>query len=107
MTDYARLTEHNEWEGETWHFYIPREGNVDALVTLENLIDEEDPDGETFELADRDFTEDEVTLLVNYGDTSQNGYLAGHNKLDGKLKPVTDMDRLYKSGIRDLMIEGD
>jgi hypothetical protein len=106
--EYARLTEHNEHEGETWHFYIPLEGNVDAIAALEALIEEHDPEGEEYELADRNFTEAEVDLLAKYGDTTRDGYMAGHNKLAGTLNFTDDtgLHSLYKGGIKGLMTGG-
>lgn len=70
MTDYRRFTEHNEWEGETWSFYIPVDGNVETLDALAALIAKYDPDAESFEMPERVFTEEEVDLLVEWGDAS-------------------------------------
>jgi hypothetical protein len=95
---YIRLTEVNEWEGETWHFYLPVAGNSEALAALKELIDNADDDF-GFSLSET-LTEDEVDTLVRTanGDTS---YLAAHTKLTGRLTAINDLDKLYKGQIVD------
>jgi hypothetical protein len=95
---YIRLTEANEWEGETWHFYLPIADNSAALAALQELIDSADNDF-GFSLSET-FTEDEVDTLVRTanGDTS---YLAAHTKLAGRLTPIDDLEKLYKGQIVD------
>lgn len=98
---FVKFVEENEWEGETWCFYIPIDGNGDALMDLEEAIS--DLDG--FVISDKYYTEDEVDLLVSNTDT---GYIDLHNKLDGVLNidelyfgDVTS--KLYKGGLRKLI----
>jgi len=106
MTEYVRFIEHNEWEGETWHFWIPLAGNKDALETLDRIIDVADM-GDSYEIDPEPVPEHDVDVLVaGGGDTD---YMAAHHKLAGTLTvPDTllsdpDNDELYKGGIRDLM----
>lgn len=109
MSTYAKLTEHNEHEGETWHFYIPLDGNHGALQVLAEVITESERD-DTYELDLGPITEDEVDTLIRHG--SDTDYMAGHNKLAGLLN-ITDQflqemrddhgDPLYKGEVRNLM----
>lgn len=97
---YVRLTEENEWEGETWHAYLPINGNEGALTALRELIDAADDDL-GFSLSEETLTEHEVDALVRHGgDTT---YLAAHTKLAGRMGPVDDLEKLYKGQIADFM----
>jgi hypothetical protein len=107
MRKFFRFSEHNDWEGEVWRFYIPYEGNEQAFGLLETLsIDSpytvDDNDGELY-------AEDIVDELVTNSGT---GYMRLHNKLDDQLLlceltvALTSLanheaDLLYKGGIRD------
>jgi hypothetical protein len=105
MTTYAKLTEDNDWEGETWYFWIPIEGNELTLKQLEGCLTEDDQ----YEVDMTPVPELEVDILVKHSDV---GYLHTHNKLAGTLKfgdeqavlIGRDGDPLYKGGIRDLMV---
>lgn len=108
---YAKFVEENEWEGETWNFYIPIAGNEDALSALASALKNSYDEFEQYRL-DLDFPipEFEVDVLVKHSDA---GYLHYHNKLAGTLvltdETLTEIrgedDPLYKGGIRDLMCE--
>ena len=58
MKTWRKLTETNDWEGETWNFYI--------LITdaeyfkISSRIKEVDPDGDSYELSLDLFTEKQV-----------------------------------------------
>ncbi len=97
---YYRLTEHNEWEGETWHFYIPVDGNEEELEKLRSSID-----GEIYKLSKKTYEEDKITTLCEDDDDA--GYMAKHNKLEGKFVFEQPSDKntepLYKGGIRKMM----
>lgn len=101
---YYRLSENNEWEGETWHFYIPVEGNEEEMVKLK----EKYIDGEIYCVSIKKFTEERVDILCE--DDNNTSYMNKHNKLKGKLtvpenlSPKTD-DPLYKGGICKFMKE--
>lgn len=87
---YVCLVEHNDWEGETWHFFIPVEGNQQQLQKLyaalseHNLLDEDD--GYELDL-DEWHNEVEVDAAVLH---AHDGYMASHNKLQGTI----DIDKL-------------
>lgn len=102
---YAIWTEYNEWEGETWRFYIPILGNSQELIRLQAWCNQESPDS-PYRLDTRPLLEDEVDRRVETmaDDTS---YLAAHTKLAGRLvlPDVIDADdTLYKGGIRNLIV---
>jgi len=97
---FIKFTEHNEWEGETWMFYLQLDENENEIKKLKNLIKKR----EDYEIQDKIFDEKEVNILV---DNSQSGYLAFHNKVIGKFNCNNIIlskndDNLYKGGIRDL-----
>lgn len=100
---YAVFEEDNEWEGETWAFYIPIDDNKEELNRLLYFVDALDIDS-PYSMGDADSTlsEEEVDTLINHGDA---GYLPLHNKLAGKLLVPDDLreDDLYKGGIEKLM----
>lgn len=109
MTDittktYAKLTERNDHEGETWHFWIPMAGNEDALTRVTGLLDPDDDEAE-YQLNQHPTPEFEVDILVKHDESR--GYMPAHTKLAGQLviPDDFDVDRLYKGGIRDLMLE--
>lgn len=112
--EYATFTEDNEWEGETWRFYIPVEGNETALTELRALVDQTD---ESYHLNLVPIPERDVDARVAAPD--DNGYMHGHNKLSGRLL-VPSLDSLratlgenwadeafYKGGIKDWMVSDD
>lgn len=81
---FAKFTEHNDWEGETWHHYLPVEGNEFFLARLSTIILELDPEGEEFELdLENLLDESEVDVLVKHSDS---GYMFYHNKVTGRMK---------------------
>lgn len=103
--NFVKFTECNEWEGETWNFYIPYDNNAKELTELAFL----------FQKFEKDFPEDfnpytlEINNLISEFDVddlckqkSNTTYLNEHNKLIGKLN-LADMtnidDDLYKGGI--------
>lgn len=119
MTDaertlYVQFTETNDWEGETWHRYIPVDGNEGAIERLRQLIDaqevgdNEDEDGEgegaTFGIRSELLTGREVDTLVKYANDDNTSYSVAHAmlhgilNLDGSLnkKAIESLDDLYK-----------
>jgi hypothetical protein len=106
---YLKLTENNEWEGETWHFFVPVQGNEEATKLLKQLV--MSYGGEEFELDDKLYSESEVDTLVRNTDS---GYMDHYNKLSGTIKLgalrgiKADEDfteKFYKGGIRDICHE--
>jgi hypothetical protein len=108
MAQYVKFTEHNEWEGETWYFWIPTEGNGGELKALAAALDGEDSGDEKYELDLELVPEYDVDVLVRH---SEVGYMATHNKQAGILTLPENLVALladddapfYKGGIRDLM----
>ena len=110
MTTFAKLTEDNEHEGETWHFYIPIEGNEESIGQLFEAIAVLDQDvDEQYALDLTPLPEGEVDILVKHADM---GYMANHTKLAGVLTLPDDFDKrmadedgdlLYKGQIREYM----
>lgn len=102
MTTYATFTEDNEWEGETWRFYIPVEGNEASLQMLADRTMQMEGYGV-------DLTPlDEATVDARVAAPDDTDYMAAHNKLAGTLSiPTADdtdlLDVIYKGGIADLV----
>lgn len=117
------LTENNDWEGEVWNFYVPVEGNEDAIGVIEEFLGrlraefEGDGSGGDFpyEVQRQDFHLPTVAKMRG------GGYMAEHNvleKLDlAKVRAVDWAqvrddgsgcihDHLYKGGLRDLVTGG-
>lgn len=107
MNTYVTWVEENEWEGETWRFYIPRAGNETALMRLKAWVDQHgDSSANVYRLNFTPLLEDEVDRRVRdlADDTS---YLAAHTKLEGRLVTQLDTlttDDLYKGGIKNLLV---
>lgn len=113
---YVKFTENNEWEGETWHFYIPTTGNEEALAKLAEAIGVIDPasnNNDSYWLQlDNPIPESEVDVLVKH---SEVGYLRYHNKLTGtfaltddardRIHDGDDCNPLVRGGIREFMQE--
>jgi hypothetical protein len=107
---YAKFTERNAWESETWHFYIPVAGNEDAIAALRDKLADpkvQDPDRspKEYELAEQYLPEGEVDILVRHGNS---GYMLEHNKLKGVLNisnvgMIKRADDLYKGEIAHFM----
>ena len=79
-TQYVRFTEENDHEGETWNFYIPVEGNEEAIEKLRELLEP----AEFYDLSEETFPEFEIDILVKHT-AEDNGYNPAHNLLGGKL----------------------
>lgn len=108
MKTYLDFVEHNDWEGESWHFYIPVAGNEEAIEKFKIIINAiNETSGDEYEIGKEMLKEEEVDTLVRFGGQ---GYYSNHNKLEGKLvikklqKALDDDDDpLYKGGITDYM----
>ena len=104
MTDFVRLNEYNDNEGEVWNWWLQVTGNEGQIGKLARLLDEA-WDTAQYDL-DYDLTPDleserVVDVLVMY---AEDGYYASHNKVVGTFTcPETDdiLQHLYKGGIRD------
>lgn len=104
MKTFTYFREINEHEGEAWTFWLQRDGNEDALLALDSVIDAywEEETEPAYELSVEDtLTETQVDLLCEY---SEEGYYATHNKVTGTLRLPDGLtvDTLYKGGVKDL-----
>lgn len=109
MVMYAHFVEDNEWEGETWHFYFPLEENEEAMWYMIERFDLDEGYLGNFYF-DEDVPEEEVDVLVKHADDT--GYMAQHNKCEGRLdvemmKKLSDQalaEALYKGGVEKLLV---
>lgn len=89
-----RFTEENDWEGETWHTFIDMTKKQHAQ--LKELI----KDFEQYELSDKEYSANEVSVLV---DNAEEGYFPSHSYA-GELvslpnKFTLEEDPFYRGGI--------
>ena len=78
MKKYIKFTENNDWEGESWNFYLELDGNEKEIKKLQELL----TDYEINDFALRnEFDESDVDILVKHTDSS---YLHYENKIEGK-----------------------
>lgn len=99
---FVRFTEVNEHEGETAQSWILTDGNGAALDDLAAYI--EDTDGQYVLDTDRELTEDQVDVLVEFGNDNDDRYLSQHTKYTGDIRfpDGFTVDDLYKGGISTL-----
>lgn len=84
---FVKFTEHNEWEGEDWNFWLQLDGNEKELKELESWLGTFDDEGEQFEINMKETVDEQgVDLLVKYGGE---GYMNCHNKVVGTFKCPT------------------
>lgn len=126
---YAKLTEVNEWEGETWHYFIPVEGNEEALDRLKVLVDswsrpegadendgEPGDDGADLSLDENSYPAYDVRVLTQHGDGNCS-YQEQYAQLSGRLVFAAEDDPgsvegltlssgedLYKGAIKDYLL---
>lgn len=117
------LTEHNDWEGEVWHFYVPLGGNEEAIQIIEEylgrLLAEFEVDGSGGDFPYKTCRKEVHLPTIEH--LPGGGYMPEHNvveKLDlAKVRAVNwhephdndpEMlkDHLYKGGLRELAAEG-
>lgn len=107
--NYVTLVEHNDWEGESWTFYVQLDGNEEALMALAAAIVKHEMQ-EEYELDLTPVSECMVSYWTRR--SSSDGYMASCNKVDGTLDPSTLVNLsyeelnqlLYKGGIRDMLM---
>lgn len=108
MTMFVPFTEVNDWEGETWTFWLQLEGNERELVSLKELISKYELHEEyNLDLNDIE-SEEAVDRMVS---RAQCGYMSSDNKVSGRFvcpedSSSTSLDEdLYKGGITDFFKE--
>jgi hypothetical protein len=82
--EFYQIIEHNEWEGETWKFFLVKEGNEKFIEKFKNAIKRFDEYEEYFEIKEELVPEFEVDILVKHADSK---YMMSHNKCDKILDP--------------------
>ena len=97
-----KFTERNDWEGETWNFYVWMDSTTESrLRTILEL------DGaESYSLGEKEYTQEKVEELMERN--SRSTYMNDHN-LCGVLHlpdviDFNDNDPFYKGGIEKLCI---
>lgn len=93
---FAKFTEYNEWEGETWHYFLPVDGNQSGLAKLERILGQYDPSQEHFELNLTDLVPEwEVDVLVKHTDVF---YRPVYTKVTGRIRDFYAEEILYQPG---------
>ena len=98
--EFIKLTERNDWEGETWNFYIPIKDNETAIKKLSELIKKYP----SYTLSLLPINENEIDNLIKNDDHTS--YMATHNKLSGRLD-FKDYPNKSTNGIDDPFYKGD
>lgn len=100
MRYFVELEETNDWEGETWSWWLQLDGNEDALRELGILLADDEWEEEYRLAYGEAVSEADVDLLALH---SRSGYYPDHTKVTGILTLPADfrVDDLYKGGIRD------
>lgn len=81
---FYKITEHNDWEGEHWRFYLVQDDNELFIERLKEAIAKFDEYGDTLEIGDSLVPEKDVNTLVKH---SGSGYMPYHNKVDKIISP--------------------
>lgn len=109
VTHFVRFREYNDHEGESWNWWLQRDGNAEELATLFALLQSFRASSTYdlwYELHLGDVEgESDVDKLCEYADDGGR-YNPAHNKVTGTFtcptpEPDVDVDELfYKGGIR-------
>jgi hypothetical protein len=104
---FVPFVEKNDWEGETWTFWLQLDGNEDELVRLYELVS----DNETYELDLNDVeSEESVDRAVrrahvgyHYSDNKVTGRFLCPEKSNKENQTLSEFldDAFYKGGIAD------
>jgi hypothetical protein len=103
---FVRLRETNDWEGESWDWWLQVDGNEDAIAKLREILEVWAPDWGTDDppfVLHLDNVEPEhvVDKLVQY---AAENYFRLHNKVSGRFTCPDDLgenaELLYKGAIR-------
>ena len=109
MIEYVRFTECNEWEGETWHFYIPLISDLipklEQIKTILALPGFKEMCGDEFRLRADPISEKKVMAVVNE-QSDDCDYMHKHNLVkDIKLPDTIDMTDM--EALHDIFYKGD
>jgi len=89
------FTENNDWEGETWNFFVPL--SPEQHEKIKNLIESVEDFDSPYEIGDEAYTESYVDKLISSRNNTRTGYM----KLYNKCKPLSGvfLDRLMEGNI--------
>ena len=93
---FVKFTEHNEWEGESWNFWLQLDGNEKELKELQAWLGTFDDDGEVYELDMTPVEEDKVDFVVQNVDGTD--YLHENTKVTGVFTCPSFTDDSDKEG---------
>lgn len=100
---WYKITESNEWEGETWYYYFESDSQGKVLAVLQSAVERSDGELEGPETVE--LTWDQAETLTNLDD---GGYMQTHwfgELIDFEGLAKADHQKLYKGGIRDFSEE--
>lgn len=73
---YIKFTEYNEWEGETWNWYMPLKGNGKDFKKIKVLIRY----NSSYRIEKIELTKNSLNALIEH---SSDGYMKSHNRAIG------------------------
>jgi hypothetical protein len=92
--NYYRIIENNEWEGESWEFFLKEEGNEKFIKKLKEALEKFGADHDLgISIEEELVPEFEVDVLVKY---RKSNYMYSHNKVDKVLDPKTIKTKKYE-----------
>lgn len=77
--NFVKFTENNDHEGESWNFWLQKDGNEKELDKLFDLMTDHASE-EEFGMDMREVPESEVDIVVKHSDE---GYIPYNNKVTG------------------------
>lgn len=109
MTMFAKFTETNEWEGETWVFWLQLDGNEDELRKFGAMLSDTevmDPDEYRLDLRSEEIVAEYI--VDNLVADAESGYMDFENKVTGKFTCPETLGSyggdLYKGQIREMFV---
>ena len=67
MSKYVMFTEENDWEGETWNFFILLKGNKRSIAKIHKLLSDKDKDNSyRYRLSTQTYSQAEVDKLMKH-----------------------------------------
>lgn len=99
-----RFTEYNDWEGETWHFFVDICDDIEAR--LRSLLASGGMYSEQYTLSEHSYERGTVNILVNESDIDDDcTYLPKYSYI-GELTSLPDVewgkvDPFYKGNLRE------
>lgn len=92
-----KFTERNDWEGETWNFYVWMDSDTESRMRTILELEGAEP----YSLSENEFTKEKVEKLMNR--KSRSTYMDDHNLCGVLHLPeiirFPDNDPFYKGGI--------